>query len=419
MQQIGPMILRATTSRRHGLVPTSLGIEAIIAVALTVNLLGCAPSTAPSPAAVTAASASPEPAVPSEPVERKALAPDILRQRLELAIEHVRSRQLQTTNSFWTVFHGILGLGPNVEIVDTNTQAKTRALTYIFSGDKRFGEIRGARFVPTADGLDVTIGPTHVGQGHQDQFIAEIAQWGVPKETPVVVFGKQYSMMDFVKEAMAHSRIGQELSWSTVVIASYVGTDAEWTNRFGEKLTFDQLLESEWKASIEQAACGGTHRLFGMTWCYFTHKRNGGDVEKGIWKNVKEKLDAHVELARKHQNPDGSFSSNYFRPGSSTSLSDRLASSGHIFEWLASHLPDEVVREPWMQDACMSVSLMILDAKNLPMESGALYHATHGLITYHQRLFKSPQSEPDPATHETASPAPAVTVPESEIKESP
>jgi hypothetical protein len=340
-------------------------------------------------------------------VERVAVAPDVLRQRLELAIEHVRSRQLQTTNSFWTVFHGILGLGPNVEIVDPNTQAKTRALTYIFSGDRRLGEIRGARFVPTADGLDVTIGPTHVGQGHQDQFIAEIAQWGVPKDTPVVVFGKQYTMMDFVKESMAHSRLGQELSWSTVVIASYVGTDATWTNRFGEPLTFEQLLESEWKASVDQAACGGTHRLFGMTWCYFTHKRAGGNVDQGVWKNVKEKLDAHVELAKKYQNPDGSFSANYFRgPGTSNNLADRLASSGHIFEWLASHLPDSEIREPWMQDACMSVSMMILDAKDLPMESGALYHATHGLITYHQRLFKetNPQPQAEPAAESATEP---------------
>jgi hypothetical protein len=360
-------------------------------------LTGCGESPAPTTSPVPAPTTPVTVAAPS--VERQVVAPDVLRQRLELAIEHVRSRQLQTTNSFWTVFHGILGLGPNVEIVDPNTQQKTRALSYIFDGDRRLGEIRGARFVPTADGLDVTIGPTHVGQGHQDQFIAEIAQWGVPKDTPVVVFGKQYTMMDFVKESMAHSRLGQELSWSTVVIASYVGTDVEWTNRFGEKLTFEQLLESEWKASVDQAACGGTHRLFGMTWCYFTHKRNGGNVDDGIWKKVKEKLDAHVEIARKYQNPDGSFSAAYFRgPGSTSDLSDRLASSGHIFEWLASHLPDSAIREPWMQDACMAVSLMILDAKDLPMESGALYHATHGLITYHQRMFKSsPESEENPS----------------------
>jgi hypothetical protein len=392
----------------------AIGQSFFVAVVGLVVISACSkpaePTVDPSSSSLTPTSE----AVANDPASpRKPLPPDVLRQRLELAIEHVRSRQLQTTNSFWTVFHGILGLGPNVEIIDPNTQVKTRALSYIFGGDHPLGEIRGARFVPTADGLDVSIGPTHVGQGHQDQFIAEIAQWGVPKDTPVVVFGKQYSMMDFVKESMAHSRVGQELSWSTVVIASYVGTDVEWTNKFGEKLNFEQLLESEWKASIDQAACGGTHRLFGMTWCYFTHRRNGGDVEKGIWKKVKEKLDAHVELAKKYQNPDGSFSSNHFRgPGATTDLSDNLASSGHIFEWLASHLPDTAIRETWMQDACMAVSLMILDAKDLPMESGALYHATHGLITYHQRMFKAAPDTAPPTPEAISNPAPEASVKE-------
>lgn len=351
---------------------------------------GCAENSAPAPK---------EPQAPAAPasavaVERKPVPPDILRQRLELAIDHVRSRELQTTNAFWTVFHGMLGLGPNVELVDPNSGTRVPALAYIFGGDYRLGAIRGARFVPTADGLDVTIGPVHVGQGHQDQFVAEITQWGVPKDTPVVVFGKQYTMMDFVKESMARARVGQELSWTTIIVAQFVGTDAKWTNRMGENLTFEDLLKSECDASVENAACGGTHRLFGMTWCYFIHLRSGGDVSQGVWKEVKEKLDRYVEIAKQNQNPDGSFSSAYFKePGQTADLQDMIGSSGHILEWLATYLPDEELKAPWVQDAAMAVSQMILDAKAMPLESGALYHATHGLVTYHKRVYKSEEPE--------------------------
>ena len=55
-----------------------------------------------------------------EKVERLELMPKPVpkpsgpRERIEAAIQNVRERDLQTTNGFWTVFHGILGLGPSV-----------------------------------------------------------------------------------------------------------------------------------------------------------------------------------------------------------------------------------------------------------------------------------------------------------------
>lgn len=316
---------------------------------------------------------------------------DILRQRLDAAIEQVRSRQLITTNAFWTIFHGMLGLGPNVPLFDPKTGESTPALPYIFAGKFPHGEIRGAKFLPTADGLDVTIGPVHVGQGHQDQFVAEMTEWGVPIETPVVVYGKTYTFRDFVTESMARARVGQgqELSWAIVVIGDHMGTDSQWTNRYGEKLTFEDLVRDEVDASITEAACGGTHRLYGLTWALACHLRDGGKIER-VWKDVADKLDEHVELARKYQNPDGSFSSEYFRgPGYSDNLQERLGSSGHIFEWLAQHVNDEQLREDWMQKGAVAVALMILDARDSAMESGALYHATHGLVTYRKRLYGS------------------------------
>lgn len=364
--------------------------------ALMLGLAGCSSNTPEGPATSPEPVASPSPTEVSEPVP-----PDVVRQRIELAIEHVRSRQLQTTNSFWTVFHGMLGLGPNVMLVEPRSGQKVNALKYVLGGGQPWGQIRGAQFIPTAEGLDVSIGPVHVGQGHQDQFIGEIAQWGVPKETPVIVFGKEYTLDAFVKGAMARARVGQELSWTNIVIASYVGTDAQWVNRFGEELTFDTLIQSELDASIDQAACGGTHRLFGLTWCYFLHLRNGGDVEAGVWPAVSTKLTEHVARAREYQNPDGSFSAAYFRaPGTTDKLSDRLSSSGHILEWLATYLPPERLKEDWMEEAALAVAMTILDLKDISVESGALYHAIHGLITYHHRRYDEEPAQ-NPVDHST------------------
>ncbi|MFO0944395.1 MAG: hypothetical protein U1D30_00385 [Planctomycetota bacterium] len=356
----------------------------MIATSAALLLGGCAPvADSPAPSASEVAKSAEVVAVkPQTPL------PASLKTRLEAAIEQVRQRELYTNNAFWTIFHGILGLGPGLAITDPNTQTKVNALDYVFGGNFAYGEIRGMRFIPTSAGLDVQTGPTFIGQGHQDQFIAEIAQWNTPPDKKVIVYGREYTLMDFVHEVKAHVRpTGQELSWAIVVLAQYIGTDFEWTNRFGEKLHYNDVVRFELEASVNQAACGGTHRLFGLTWAYHLHMQNGGKKE-GIWKEVADKLDQHVAMAKEYQNPDGAFSSLYFRgKGSTTDPKDRLGAAGHTLEWLAAWLPDDQLKEQWMQDGANAVSLMILDLQSAEMESGALYHAVHGLILYYRRVF--------------------------------
>lgn len=325
-------------------------------------------------------------AAPSVPA-----VPRLLKTRLENAIEQVKSRDLYTDSAFWTVFHGILGLGPDLAILDRRSGKRVNALDYVFSGDNRLGQIQGMRFIPTRHGLDVQVGPTFIGQGHMDQFIGEIAQWGVPVDRKVVVHGLEYTLKDFVNEIKAHcyphAVPRQEWSWNIVVLAQYEGTKISWQNSRGETIHFTDLVRSELDANVHEQACGGTHLLFGLTWAYHKHRATGGKVE-GIWKEVQDYLNLHRDLARKYQNPDGSFSSNYFRgPGATTNAKDRLGSSGHTLEWLAESMSDEELRQQWVQDAANAVSLMILDLQGAEMESGALYHAAHGLVIYYRRMF--------------------------------
>src|SRR5207244_2557861 len=105
--------------------------------------------------------------------------PPTLKKRIEAAIQNIESRQLETTNSFWTVFHGILGMGPQTAtLMNPETGEKVNAVDYITSG----GDVRGMKFIPSRHGVDVRTGPQFVGQGHQDQFVAEMVEWGLPAD---------------------------------------------------------------------------------------------------------------------------------------------------------------------------------------------------------------------------------------------
>ena len=82
--------------------------------------------------------------------------------------------------------------------------------------------------IPTQYGLDVETQPaTGVGQGHQDQFVAEMVEWNVAPERKFKVDGKDHTFADFLRfsKARASAKMGQELEWALVIIGTHYGTD--------------------------------------------------------------------------------------------------------------------------------------------------------------------------------------------------
>jgi hypothetical protein len=379
---------------------------------LVVAGLGCLPSSNDSPS-VAEKTSSVHPAdvpaatlpTPAANGEKKPVDP--VRHRIESALASVHRRDLLTTNSFWTIFHGILGMGPKTKLKDPVTGETLNALDYIFS--EKGASIRGLIFTPSEVGLDVqTVGMNpfvkeHEGQGHQDQFLAEMIQWGVPANRPIKIAShpnKTFHLQDMVEESKARCRVdsNQELGWCLIVVAEYGGgTEAVWKNKEKQTIRFEDMLEYEIKADINMAACGGTHRLFGVAWAYHRHmahcKKNNKQPTE-VWTRAKAYLDKYKSLSKDWQSSDGVFSTAHYREREyQPELEPRLAASGHILEWLAQYVTDEEIREPWMEDAARAVAQIILDSDRLSVASGSLYHAAHGLATYHTRRYGSSTAE--------------------------
>ena len=243
---------------------------------------------------------------------------DPLRQRLGHALELVKRRPVLTTHSFWSIFHAILGAGPDLQLLDPATGKKYVALDYLLLG----GKPRGMGFAATPFGIEVpTVGSAagfweHEGQGHQDQFLAEMIQQGLAPTAKSSSRGRSSKARDFTRGSQARVRLkaGQELGWAIVAIGQHFGTDCEWTNRFGEKLRYEDLIAEEVAAPIDGQACGGTRRLFGLAWAYHLHRTNCANKKTTpgpLWEGVGKRLDEHVAIAKRLQNPDGSFSAKY------------------------------------------------------------------------------------------------------------
>jgi hypothetical protein len=82
------------------------------------------------------------------------------------------------------------------------------------------------------------------------------------------------------------------------------------------------------------------------------------------------------------------LSTNFFRGrGDAKDRQLRMNTTGHTIEWLALALTDAELRQAWMENAVNALALMFLEIQNAEMESGSLYHATHGLLLYYARVY--------------------------------
>jgi hypothetical protein len=357
----------------------------VLAAAAVVGLATCAPVDPPDE--------KPDKAPLPEKVEDIATPPteipvaDVVQKRCLDAIQSAKRRELKASHAFWTIFHGILGLGPSVQMTDERTGKKVNALEWICDGKP----VEGMRFLTDSPyGVDVQNGGDYKGQGHQDQFVAEMAEWGMPANKRFRIGIKDYTFLDFAKFSRMRVKVTakQELSWAIIIIAEHFGTTGEWTNADGEHLRYEDIVRYELDQSINESACGGTHRLYGLTWAYHRHMQKGGKRE-GVWKEICEKTVKYRDLAKKYQNSDGTLSTSYFRgPGNSQELGSQISTTGHMVEWLSLALTDEELKSEWMQSAVNELSLRILDSEGKGgVEGGGLYHAVHGLLSYYARVY--------------------------------
>jgi hypothetical protein len=349
--------------------------------------LSCAPGSdsADDPTGEQTDGASTTPAPPPIPI------PSAHKDRIDAVLKHVHQRDLLKDHGFWTIFHGVLGLGPDeATLLDPETKKKVNAVDYIANG----GYVNGLEFVPTADGVEVTTMPgSIIGQGHQDDFVSVLVEWDFPRDRKFLVNGKRYTFDDFIQQAKAHASVtdNEELSWTIVIISQIYGPHYRWKNGRGEELSVEDMARYELNQPIANSpVCGGTHRLSGFTWAYNLHRKAGGKKE-GVWKDVADTIADYENRARTYQNPDGSFSSRYLEgPGYDPDPQVQIATTGHILEWLALAMTDAQLKQPWVQNAADALALMILKNSSGPLDSGGLYHAAHGLELYRARLWGKP-----------------------------
>jgi hypothetical protein len=317
-----------------------------------------------------------------------------LREALDQSLNDGFYRELDVSlNGAWQILHGILAYGTQCVVQTENGPQK--AVDYLIAGGKIAGfdpiaaDMLGE---PPRRGIRFELDPGSLtGQGHQDQWLAVLSQCGLSADTRFVHNDFRYTLDDAVLQTTwdVPRNLEQEFSWTVIGLTAFRPTDFSWTARDGQQWSIERLIESEVEASLEQAACGGTHRLIGMAMTLDRHRRSGGRMG-GVWAKVEDSMAAAIEKSKAFQNGDGSFSTTYLhRYGWSPDLSDVLRTTGHVLEFLSIAGSDDLLGEAWVEAAAWRLCDVLRATRVLDLECGALYHALHGVILYRNRRFKS------------------------------
>ena len=87
----------------------------------------------------------------------------------------------------------------------------------------------------------------------------------MPGSFPMSASGKPFTLHDLVADSIANFHLGQEeIEWTALTYISWLPPERQWTNKFGETFTFDQLATELMRRRFEEATCVGSHVVQAM-----------------------------------------------------------------------------------------------------------------------------------------------------------
>jgi hypothetical protein len=233
--------------------------------------------------------------------------------------------------------------------------------------------------------LRVRVGPAL--QGHEGQLLAILAQARVREDYPIKVEGKDFTIADLIEVEKSTCYPKTELTFKLIGLQRYLDINARWVNDLGMTWDFPTLVREEMQQPVRTAACGGTHRLSGLTLAVKKRRASGQPVD-GVYAEAAQFVANYQNYAYRLQNNDGSFSTDWFKgPGNEPDIDRRLKTTGHILEFLV-YAADEAQLTNYRTVRAVNYLANIMWAnRTREWEAGPLGHAIHALVLYDRFAF--------------------------------
>jgi len=285
----------------------------------------------------------------------------------------------------WSIMHGLIAFGQDTLVM--SNKKRIDAVDYLCANgvgnDRRILYVKNGKLqARKGDGY----------QGHHGQLLAMLAQSDVPIDHPIQVDGKTFTVADLVELEKKSCRSKSELTWQLIGLAHYLDSDARWKNSLGQNWNIPRMISEEIVQPINGAACGGTHRLMGLSYAVQQRKKEDKPIE-GQWRRADNFVKQYHKYTMELQNPDGSFSTDWFEGlSNSGTKTKKISTTGHILEWLIFSMPADQLNDPIIDDAIdYLVDAMLEVPKNQygvgPKTVGPKGHALRSLRLYEIAMY--------------------------------
>ncbi|GMQ80129.1 MAG: hypothetical protein BMS9Abin04_073 [Planctomycetia bacterium] len=329
-------------------------------------------------------------------------SPEMVARRAELrrVIAKYYRRPVSARNrSPWEIMHWIIAYGVDTPLLQDRSSADAvTAIGWLCYNHRGHGQ---QLLFPAGETVGVQHGPGV--EGHGGQFLAVLAQSRVRRDYPLRVRGKQFTVADLVDYEKETCQQSAELTFKLIGLVHYLDSDATWKSRDGATWTIPRLIREEIAKPIRGAACGGTHRLMGLS--YAVRKRaQRSEPIVGEYRRAATYVKDYQKYAFKLQNRDGSFSTEWFSGrGNRADAARKMQTTGHILEWLVFSLPDSQLQNARVTMAIDFLCQLLDRSGDRDWEIGPLGHALHTLQLYDRRLFGGTTEDHHPSgTHTVA-----------------
>jgi hypothetical protein len=233
--------------------------------------------------------------------------------------------------------------------------------------------------------LRARVGPAL--QGHHGQLLALLALSRVKSDYPIRVDDKEFTIQDLIEMEKLTCYPRTELTFKLIGLQNYLEADATWVNDQGMTWDFERLVAEELRQPVRGAACGGMHRLTGLSLGVKARKKAGLPVD-GSFARAEQFVGQYRNYAYRLQNSDGSFSTEWFRgPGAESDLDRRLKTSGHTLEWLLYNGDEQQWNYYRTVRAVNYLANLMWSNRYRDWEAGPLGHAIHSLVLYDRFVF--------------------------------
>ncbi|MFO0979711.1 MAG: hypothetical protein U0996_25155 [Planctomycetaceae bacterium] len=287
----------------------------------------------------------------------------------------------------WQIMHGLLGLRQDFLINHNNKPIN--GLEWIYSGPTYMNE---SWFQKTPHGGRAhPFSKPYWFEGHINQFLAILSMCNVPLDQQFATPQGPITMRDMLKNAQMTVNAKEEVTWTLWALSTYLPPDATWVNAAGEQWSIEKLVQIETgkKVGGPTSPCGGTHGLFALARARNVYLRTGKPL-RGVWLEADQKIKRYIDTAMRLRNNDGSLSSAFFKGKEfKQDFDKRMASEGHLLEFLMMAVSQEELKQPWVRKAIETTANDLMANRKAYVSCSPLYHATNALSIYLERVAPS------------------------------